>query len=269
MIQVRKAHERGFADHGWLKTSHTFSFGDYYDSQFMGFRALRVINEDYIAPGSGFPTHGHRDMEIVSYVAQGVLEHKDTLGNTAQIRPGVIQKMSAGTGIRHSEYNPSSSETTRLIQIWIEPNKRGVQPSYSEVNFESELRQTGLVLVAAPDAAKLKAMESDHTATHQLISLQQDARIWVYRSRTEGSADPWTAQGSRAKTVQTPEEANVERSLSFQIEPNRSAWIQMISGSVEVNGQILNTSDGAAVTDERQLNIRASAEAEFLIFDLA
>jgi len=232
VIEIRRANERGSADHGWLKTSHSFSFADYYDPLHMGFRSLRVINEDYIAAGTGFPTHGHRDMEIVSYVTQGVIEHRDTLGNQAQIRPGMIQKMSAGTGIRHSEYNASPNETTRLIQIWIEPNKRGVQPSYAEKNFEKEIRSETLVLVASPNGE------------NGSIDLLQNAKIWVYKGASS-------------------------RTLTYPISLDRHAWVQVLEGSVAVNGVLASKSDGLKISGESLLKFEITRPSEFLLFDLA
>ncbi|MEY4615232.1 MAG: hypothetical protein RJB66_192 [Pseudomonadota bacterium] len=232
MMYVRKATDRGSADHGWLQSSHTFSFADYYDPNFMGFRSLRVINEDYIAPGGGFPTHGHRDMEIVSYVIQGVLEHRDTLGNKAQITPGMIQKMSAGTGIRHSEYNASSQETTRLLQIWIEPNELGIAPNYGEKSFEKEIEAGELVLLASSTGEKGS------------IKLYQDAKIFV------------------GKTKQS-------RSQVYCLGSRRYAWIQMIEGTLTVNGEVLLKSDGVAISHEENLELELAAGSEFLLFDLA
>ncbi|MCE3010943.1 MAG: pirin family protein [Proteobacteria bacterium] len=232
MIQLRRASDRGSADHGWLKTSHTFSFADYYDPRFMGFRSLRVINEDSIAAGGGFPTHGHRDMEIVTYVTQGVLEHRDTLGNRAQIKPGMIQKMSAGTGIRHSEYNASATETTRLFQIWIEPSEYGVPPSYGEKNFETEMKADELVLLAGP------------RGENGSMKLHQDAKIWVGKCATGAT-------------------------IKYELGQTRHAWIQMVEGSIKVNGTVLQKSDGAAISKEEVLNIEAAPTSEFLLFDLA
>lgn len=232
MVKLRRASERGSADYGWLQTSHTFSFADYYDPQFMGFRSLRVINEDYIAVGGGFPTHGHRDMEIISYVTQGILEHRDTLGNRAQIKPGTIQKMSAGSGIRHSEYNASPNETTRLIQIWIEPNKKDIPPSYGEKNFEEEIKTGNLVLLASS------------SGVNGSIQLQQDAKVWVCKTKE-------------------PQE------LIYSIASGRHVWIQVVEGSLQVNGELLLKSDGAAISNEDQIVINVAAGSNFLLFDLA
>lgn len=231
-MYVRRAKERGSADHGWLKSSHTFSFADYYDPNFMGFRSLRVINEDFIAPGGGFPTHGHRDMEIVTYVTQGVLEHRDTLGNKAQITPGMIQKMSAGSGIRHSEYNASPQETTRLLQIWIEPKELGIAPNYGEKSFEKEIDSGELVLLASS------------TGENGSIKLYQDAKIIV------------------GKTKQA-------RSQTYPLGSGRYAWIQVIEGTLKVNGEVLLKSDGVAISHEENLELDLAAGSEFLLFDLA
>lgn len=231
MIERRLSSERGSADYGWLKTSYTFSFAEYYDPKFMGFRCLRVINEDLIAPGGGFPAHGHRDMEIVTYVTHGILEHRDTLGNQAQIKPAMIQKMSAGHGIRHSEYNPSSNETTHLFQIWIEPSEVGIAPSYGERNFESEIKGGDLVLIASPTGEK------------NSMKLHQDAKIFV-------------GKGSEPQ----PE--------VYPLGKKRHAWIQVVKGSLVVNGVLLNKSDGAAISNEESIRLERSEDSEFLLFDL-
>jgi redox-sensitive bicupin YhaK (pirin superfamily) len=232
VIKIRRASDRGSADYGWLQTSHTFSFADYYDPNYMGFRSLRVINEDYIAVGGGFPTHGHRDMEIITYVTQGALEHRDTLGNRAQIKPGMIQKMSAGSGIRHSEFNASSNQTTRLFQIWIEPNQRSITPSYGEKSFAEEIKSDNLVLLASPDG-RLGSMV-----------MQQDVQLWVCKSKE-------------------PKE------LSYQIDSGRYAWIQIVEGSITINGEQLLKSDGAAISGETKFDLKLTADSEFLLFDLA
>lgn len=231
MIDRRLSSDRGSADYGWLKTSYTFSFAEYYDPKFMGFRCLRVINEDLIAPGGGFPTHGHRDMEILTYVTLGVLEHRDSLGNTAQIKPGMIQKMSAGHGIRHSEYNPSLNEATHLFQIWIEPSELGINPSYGERNIESELKGGSLVLIASPTGEK------------NSMKLHQDAKIFVGQGATF-------------------------QSEVYPIEESRHVWIQVLKGTLLVNGVPLNRSDGVAISNEESIRLERSEDSEFLLFDL-
>jgi len=232
MIQVRRANERGRAAFGWLDSRHTFSFGDYYDPKHMGFGALRVINDDRVQPGAGFGTHGHRDMEILSYVLDGALEHKDSLGTGSVIRPGDVQRMSAGTGIQHSEFNPDRTQPVRFLQIWIEPERAGLAPSYEEKHFADGDRRNQLRLVASRDA--------------------RDGSLRIHRD-----ADVYAALLDEGKTV------------SHSLRPNRQAWLQIARGEVELNGQKLAEGDGAGIRVERNLEIRGrSADAEFLLFDL-
>jgi redox-sensitive bicupin YhaK (pirin superfamily) len=231
MMQIRKSGERGGADHGWLKTHHSFSFADYYDPNFMGFRDLRVINEDRVAPGKGFPTHGHADMEIITYVTHGELEHQDSMGTKAKVYPGEVQRMSAGTGVRHSEYNSSSSEELKLLQIWIQPAKRGVQPGYGQKSFTKELDGGKLVLVVSQDGRDGS------------ISINQDADLYAARPRAGAQ-------------------------LQFELRQGRYAWIQAVKGTLEVNGQTLEQGDAVAVGDEKLLKIAAKTDAELLLFDL-
>jgi redox-sensitive bicupin YhaK (pirin superfamily) len=232
MIQVRKAAERGHFDHGWLDTYHTFSFGDYYDPDHMGFRSLRVINDDRVQPGQGFGMHGHRDMEIVTYVLEGALEHRDSLGNGSVLRPGELQQMTAGTGIRHSEFNPSDREGVHLYQVWLLPERRGLQPGYQQKAFPEEERQGVLRLVASP------------TGEQGSLTIHQDARLYLSTLRTG------------AAVVHT-------------LKPGRHAWLQVLQGQTALTGQPLSAGDGAAVSDEDRLEIRGQAEAEVLLFDLA
>jgi redox-sensitive bicupin YhaK (pirin superfamily) len=231
MIRVRRAAERGHANHGWLDTYHTFSFADYYDPQQMGYRALRVINEDRVAPGQGFGMHGHRDMEIVTYVLEGALEHKDSMGNGEVLRPGEFQRMSAGTGVRHSEFNPSSDETVHLYQIWLLPEREGTQPSYEQKAFALEQSPNQWVLVASPDGR------------HGSLTIGQRASIHL--ARLDAGAE-----------------------LEHEIAAGRGAWLQVLRGSVTLNGQSLAVSDGAAVEQETRLAIRGEQPAELLLFDL-
>ena len=231
MITVRPANERGHANHGWLNTYHTFSFSSYYDPQQMGFRSLRVMNEDFVAPGQGFGTHPHNDMEIVTYVLQGALEHKDSMGNGEVLRPGEFQRMSAGTGITHSEFNPSSNEAVHLYQIWLLPEAKGIEPSYEQKQFPLEERTNRLRLVASRDAE------------HGSLLIHQDARIYL-------------------SSLDTGEQ------VQYSLAEGRHAWLQVLQGSVTLNGQALSTSDGAAVSDERELTIAASQAAEVMLFDL-
>jgi redox-sensitive bicupin YhaK (pirin superfamily) len=232
MITIRRAEERGHFDFGWLNTYHTFSFGDYYDPRNMGFRSLRVINEDFVHAGRGFPTHGHRDMEIITYVLEGGLAHKDSMGNGSIIRPGDVQRMSAGTGVRHSESNPSQTESVHLLQIWILPDKLNVEPSYAEKKFADEEKRGRLRLVASPDG-------SDGS-----VSMHQDARLY-------------------ASLLDAGQQVN------YELKPDRHAWVQVARGAVEINGQPLRQGDGAAISEERELKIVGTEPAEILLFDLA
>lgn len=232
MITIRKSEERGHFDFGWLNTYHTFSFDQYYDSRFMAFRSLRVINEDRVQAGRGFPTHGHRDMEIITYVLEGALEHKDSMGTGSVIRPGDVQKMSAGTGVRHSEYNHSESEVVHLLQIWIMPDTVGIKPDYQQKRFETEEKRGCLRLVASPDG------EDDS------ITIKQDAR--VYASLLDD-----------------------KQQVVHELNPNRHAWVQVARGAVEVNGQALNQGDGAAISNEAQVTLAGKESSEILLFDLA
>lgn len=231
MLQIRKSTERGHANHGWLNTYHTFSFSSYRDPQHMGFRALRVMNEDWVAPGEGFGTHPHQDMEIVTYVLEGALEHKDSMGNGEVLRPGEFQRMSAGTGITHSEFNPSETEPVHLYQIWLFPERKGLEPSYEQRQFPESERRNKLRLVASP------------TAEEGSLLIHQDARIYL------GQLD----QG---------------REVFQQFASGRYGWLQVLRGSVKVNGLSLQTSDGAAVSDEAELAIQATENAEIMLFDL-
>jgi len=230
-IEMRRAAERGHADHGWLDTWHTFSFSDYYDPRFMGFRALRVINEDFVAPGRGFPTHGHRDMEIITYVLEGALEHRDSLGTGSVIRPGEVQRMSAGTGVRHSEANPSANELVHLLQIWIEPAKAGIEPGYEQKTFDDEDKRGRLRLVASPDGADGS------------VTIHQDARVYA------------TVLGPGQQVVHS-------------LAPDRHAWVHVARGSLTLNGQTLTAGDGAAASKESVLTLVGAQDAEALLFDL-
>lgn len=231
MIQIRKAADRGHFDHGWLDTYHTFSFGEYQDPQHDHFRALRVMNEDRIAPGGGFGTHPHRDMEIVTYVLEGALEHKDSMGHGEVLRPGEFQRMSAGTGITHSEFNPSDSEPTHLYQIWLFPERKGIEPSYEQKRFDDGGMTNQLRLVASPDAAEGS------------LTIHQNARI--YLSRLDHG-----------------------RQLTHELPADRYAWLQVLRGEMSLNGVTLNTADGAAISDESKLTIEATSAAEVMLFDL-
>ena len=231
MIKVRKSSERGHLNFGWLDTYHTFSFGEYYDPRNMGFRSLRVINEDFVSAGRGFPTHGHSDMEIVTYILEGALEHRDSMGNGSVIRPGDVQRMSAGTGVRHSEKNPSDGESVHLLQIWILPSEQGIEPGYEQKNFAEDERRGRLRLVASPDGREGS------------VTIHQDASIYA-----------------------TLLEAG--RSVEHALAPGRHAWAQVARGAVEINGQSLAQGDGAAASEEDRLVITATEPAEVLLFDL-
>lgn len=232
MIRVRKAQDRGHADHGWLNTYHTFSFSSYRDPNHVHFRALRVMNEDFVAPGQGFGTHPHNDMEIVTYVLEGALEHKDSMGNGEVLRPGEFQRMSAGTGITHSEFNPSATEPVHLYQIWLFPDRKGIEPSYEQKRFPEDERRNRLQLVASRDA----------DAGSLLI--HQDARIYLSL-------------------------LNAGSKVRHELAAGRHAWLQVLRGSVTVNGIDLKTSDGAAISEEGELAFQACEDAEIMLFDLA
>lgn len=232
MITLRQSNERGHANHGWLDSYHTFSFANYYDPQHMGFRALRVINEDWVQPGKGFGTHGHKDMEILTYVLEGALEHKDSIGNGAIITPGEVQRMSAGTGIMHSEFNSSPTQLVHLLQIWILPNQQSLQPSYEQRTFPLEDRQGKLQLIAAKDG--------DGGA----VTIHQDVNLY----------SAVLQKGDR---------------VSHQLQPNRYGWLQVAGGEASLNGYALKAGDGVAITEAELLNISTDTDAEILLFDLA
>jgi redox-sensitive bicupin YhaK (pirin superfamily) len=232
MIHLRKSDDRGRADHGWLDSRHTFSFADYHDPHYMGFRSLRVINEDKVRPGQGFGTHPHRDMEILSYVIEGALEHKDNMGTSSVIRPGEVQRMTAGTGVLHSEYNPSRTEPVHFLQIWVLPEKKGLKPGYEQKKFEDSERRNQLRLVASPN-------RRDGS-----LAIHQDTELY-------------TTLLDSGKTVVHP------------LAPERHAWVQVARGAVSLNGRPLHAGDGAAVSRELSVELTASADAEVLLFDLA
>ena len=232
MLTLRKSQDRGFADHGWLKSFHSFSFAGYHDPKHMGFGNLRVINEDRIAPGTGFGTHGHRDMEIISYVLSGNLAHKDTLGNVKGIPPGDVQRMSAGSGVQHSEFNHAPNHTTHFLQIWIQPNVTGIAPSYEQKTFADAEKRGALRLVASNDGAQGS------------VTVHADAS--VYAGLFDG-----------------PEAA------SLPLNPARKSYVHLVRGALEVNGQKLATGDAALITGESQLDLAHGQDAEVLVFDLA
>lgn len=232
MIIIRRSNERGGGDYGWLNTRHTFSFNDYRDEKWMSFRSLRVINEDFVAPNGGFPTHPHHDMEIITYILSGKLEHKDSLGTGSVILPGDGQRMTAGRGIRHSEFNPSSTEPAHLLQIWILPEKQGLEPSYEQKSFPEAEKRGKLRLIASNDGADGS------------VKINQDAKLFV----------SLLAPGTE-----------VTHSLGGQ----RHAWLQVAKGEVELNGEKLSQGDGAAISEEKKLTIEGSKDAEVLLFDLA
>ena len=232
MITFRDRGTRGQTRTGWLDSKHSFSFGDYHDPAQLGFRSLRVINEDRVIPGAGFPRHGHRDMDIISYVLEGALAHKDSIGNGTVITPGEIQRMSAGTGIEHSEFNASPSEPVHFLQIWIIPNRRGIAPSYEQKPVPLAERRGKLRLVAAPDRQD------------GAVTLHQDARVYIAN----------LAPGER---------------VSHDVAPGRGIWVQLARGIVGLNGTELREGDGAALEDEKNAEIDAETEAEILLFDLA
>jgi redox-sensitive bicupin YhaK (pirin superfamily) len=230
-LNIRRAEERGHADHGWLKSDHTFSFADYYDPAQMGFRSLRVINDDRVAPGQGFGTHPHRDMEIFSYVLEGVLEHRDSMGNGRQLKPGQIQLMSAGRGITHSEFNPSPDNPLHFLQIWIQPRERGLTPSYTEWHPTPGPADAAKVLVISPDGR-------DGSAT-----IHQDADVYLIR----------------LKPGQT---------VTHALRPERGAWLHVAEGALALNGVPLMTGDGASTEEPGMLTLSATRQTEAILFDL-
>jgi quercetin 2,3-dioxygenase len=232
MISLRKSLDRGHADHGWLKSFHSFSFADYMDPQHMGWGNLRVINEDRIAPGTGFGTHGHRDMEIISYVLDGALAHKDNIGNGTAILPGDVQRMSAGRGVMHSEFNHSATEATHFLQIWILPDERGVDPGYEQKHFDTEAKRGRLRLVASRDGRE------------DSVRLHADASL--YAGLFDG-----------------------DEAAQLALDPQRKSYVHMVRGELSVNGQVLSAGDAALLSGESQLRLDAGQGAEVLVFDLA
>jgi quercetin 2,3-dioxygenase len=231
-MEIRRSAERGLADHGWLKSFHTFSFADYHDPKHMGFGPLRVINEDRVQPGQGFGTHGHRDMEIISYVLEGGLAHKDSMGNGSVIRPGDVQRMSAGTGVRHSEYNASDKELVHFLQIWIEPDERGVAPSYEEKRFDDASKRGRLKLIASRDGREGS------------VRIHQDSDL--YAALLEG-----------------------EEALDFQPAPGRLVYVHMVRGEATVNGQALSAGDAMKLSgNDTRVRLEKGRGAEVLVFDL-
>ncbi|KYG66434.1 quercetin 2,3-dioxygenase [Bdellovibrio bacteriovorus] len=232
MIQVRRANDRGNAQHGWLNSKHTFSFGEYYDRDFMGFSVLRVINEDRIQGGTGFDTHGHRDMEIISYVIEGALEHKDSMGSDVVIKPGEVQRMSAGTGVRHSEYNHLQDQATHFLQIWILPEVLGVKPSYDQkAFFQNDFSCSDMVLVGS------------RNGRNGSVSINQDVDMYAVKATDDG-----------------------EKLLKTYL--HRHIWIQVVKGDVKVENETLNSGDGAGITGVESLRITWTKGSEFLVFDL-
>ena len=231
MIDIRKSEERGHADHGWLNTHFTFSFADYYDPKHMHFRTLRVMNDDRVAGGGGFPTHPHRDMEIVTYVLEGALEHRDSMGNGSVIKPGDVQYMSAGTGVAHSEFNASKTEPVHLYQIWMFPEKQGLKPAYDQKNFSEADKRGKLRLVVSPDGRDSS------------VKIRQDNELYV------------TVLGAGEK-------------VKHELGPERHAYVQVARGSVKLNGTPLDIGDGAAISEEKAVELTGVKDAEVLLFDL-
>ena len=232
MHTLRRASERGHADHGWLNSRHTFSFADYYDHLHMGFRSLRVINDDRVQGGHGFPSHSHRDMEIISYVLEGALAHKDSMGTNGILRPGDVQRMSAGTGVVHSEFNASPGEAVHFLQVWIQPAERGIEPGYEQKTFADTDKQGRLRLIASPDGRDGS------------VTIHADARVHagIFGVAQHGE---------------------------LALEEGRHAWVHVAEGVVRVNGETMTTGDGLAISGERQVRIEGIDEGEVLIFDLA
>lgn len=231
MIQVRRSQERGLAEHGWLNSKHTFSFADYYDEKHMGFSVLRVINEDQIKGGTGFGTHGHRDMEIISYVIDGALEHKDSMGTDTIIKPGEVQRMSAGTGVRHSEYNHLKDQSTHFLQIWILPEEKGIAPSYDQRSFANDYGCSDLILVASKNGR------------NGSVTINQDVDMYAAKAQDAGE-----------KVMKTHQ--------------HRHLWVQVIKGEVKVDGTELSSGDGAGIKDVESVKLEWSKGAEFIFFDL-
>ena len=231
MNEIRRSQERGFADHGWLKSFHTFSFADYYDPKHVEFGPLRVINEDRVQAGGGFGTHGHRDMEIISYVLSGELAHKDSMGNGSTIRPGDVQRMSAGSGVRHSEFNPSATEGTHFLQIWIQPDKGNIEPSYEEKRFGSAEKRGRLRLIVSPDREQGSLL------------IHQDARIYAGLFSGAESAD-------------------------LRVENGRRMYVHVAQGAIEANGVALGAGDALQITSNTELHLEHGKDAEVLVFDL-
>ena len=231
MTEIRRSNERGYADHGWLKSFHTFSFADYFDPEHVQVGPLRVINEDRVAAGQGFGTHGHRDMEIISYVLDGELAHKDSMGNGSTIRPGDVQRMSAGSGVRHSEFNPSSTNPVHFLQIWIQPNAQGIEPSYEEKRFSVQEKRGRLRIIASPDQADGSVL------------IHQDARVFA------GLFDG-------------------EETATLNVEPGRTLYVHVARGTVTANGNVLNSGDAVTLTDAEKLELNRGQQAEVLVFDL-
>ncbi len=232
MMQIRKSEERGHTQQGWLDSHHTFSFANYYDSHFTGFHDLTVINEDRVIPGAGFGTHGHKDMEIISYIIEGALEHKDSLGTGSVLKPGYVQRMSAGTGVRHSEFNHSKTKPLHFLQIWIHPEKKGLKPSYEEKSFSADEKKNQLRLIVSPKG------------TQSSLKINQDTLVYATL------LDP-------GKTV------------SHILKPGRHAWVQIVRGILKINGKTLSAGDGAAFEEEQKIDLIAQKQAsEALVFDL-
>lgn len=231
MLSLRQRHERGQTRVDWLESYHTFSFGDYYDPRYTGFADLRVINDDRVQPGKGFDTHSHRDMEIITYVLEGTLAHKDSLGNGSLIQAGDVQRMTAGTGIHHSEFNPSETETVHFLQIWIQPERTGLKPGYEQQSFKEADRRRKWQLLASP------------TGERGSISLHQDMNLWAAALAAD-------------------------QSLNYDVQPGRACWLQLTKGVMQVNGRLLEAGDGIAVADERLTFQGVSRASEVLLFDL-
>lgn len=232
MLQIRKSQERGYADHGWLRSYHSFSFADYYDPEHVEFGALRVINEDRVAAGKGFGTHAHRDMEIISYVLEGQLEHKDSIGTGSIIEPGDVQRMSAGSGVRHSEFNPSSDNPVHFLQIWIQPNERGIPPSYEQKRFEAEAKRGRLRLIASPDGRESS------------VTIHQDAYVYAgLFDKDERGVHP--------------------------LDRRRRSYVHVARGKISVNGETLIAGDAAKLTDVAEVRLERGDGAEVLVFDLS
>ena len=284
-LLLRPSDERGYVDHGWLKTRHSFSFGDYYDPEFMGYRSLRVINEDYVDGGNGFGKHPHKDMEIFTYVLQGALEHKDSMGNTSVIRAGDVQKMTAGTGVSHSEFNHSKDEQVHLLQIWILPQEKGLSPSYQQFTLDTKNQSQPLLLIGSPksvavsnqkETAKSLSPDKGVAVSHQketAKSLSTDKGATI--SHQQEMVKSLSPDKDGPNVMQFHQDIDIYRGWmsakqehSHALKPGRAVWIQVIKGSLQVGDQTLKTGDGLGIEQAVNIPLKSLEQTEFLMFDM-